>query len=463
MGNMTEPRSQADEIGGPLSCPLAMLSDDELALGKSHALRGSELVARTPRLESGIPTVAIDRVAVVGGGLMGTGIALAVLAAGRQVILIEPRADARDKALAAISQAIARDVTKGRIDESVAEARRTALTLSPEIAAAADAPLVIEAVFEDIEVKREVFAALDAIMPADAILASNTSTLDLDAIARLTCRPERVVGLHFFSPANVMRLIEVVRGARTSAETLASALAFVRDIGKIGVVSGVCDGFIGNRIFEEYLRQAYFLAEEGALPAQIDAAMERWGMAMGPFRTMDLAGQDIGWNIRRRRAEQQPDRPYSRFPDLVCEQGWFGQKTGRGIYRYPDGRTAEPDAAVEAMLLAHSASIGIERRPITDAEIVTRCVLAMINEGAKIVEEGIVYRPVDIDIVYLNGYGFPAARGGPMFQADHAGLAVVFGWLERFAAGRQGWAFAPAPLIAGLVRQGRSFADLDRG
>ncbi|MEP9358373.1 3-hydroxyacyl-CoA dehydrogenase NAD-binding domain-containing protein [Sphingomonas sp. KR3-1] len=428
--------------------------------GLRHAFFGRRIAARVPGLGEVKPR-RIGTVAVIGGGLMGTGIALSLLNAGIKVTLVEPRADALDKARASIAKTILRDVEKGRIDAATADARVGALTGAADIDAAADADLLIEAVFEDMDVKRQVFTGMERVARPDAILASNTSTLDLDAIAAFTATPERVVGLHFFSPANVMKLLEVVRGAKTSPETLATAMAFGKAIGKSAVAVGVCDGFVGNRMFEEYLRQAWFLLEEGALPAQLDGALKRWGMAMGPVAVMDLAGQDIGWSIRKRRALEQPDRPYSKIPDLVCELGRFGQKTGAGFYRYPDGRTAEPDPEIDALILAESARLGIERRAISDAEIVERCIYALINEGAKILGEGIAYRPVDVDVVYLDGYGFPGERGGPMYFADQIGLTQVLERIAQFAAGRNGWAWTPAPLLVELARTDRNFASLD--
>jgi 3-hydroxyacyl-CoA dehydrogenase len=436
------------------------LLGSEESRGLRHAFFGRRIAARVPGLE-GVKPAKIGHVAVIGGGLMGTGIALALLNSGLEVTLVEPRAEALDKARATITGTILRDVEKGRIEADVADARVAALTGAREIVAAAEADLLIEAVFEDMEVKRQVFEAMERVARPHAILASNTSTLDLDAIAGFTASPERVVGLHFFSPANVMKLLEVVRGARTAPETLATAMAFGRAIGKSPVAVGVCDGFVGNRMFEEYLRQAWFLLEEGALPAQLDGALKRWGMAMGPVAVMDLAGQDIGWSIRKRRAAEQPDRPYSRIPDLVCELGRFGQKTGAGFYRYPDGRTAEPDPEIDALILAESARLGIERREISDAEIVERCIYALINEGAKILGEGIAHRAVDTDVVYLDGYGFPGERGGPMYFADRVGLPSVLERIEQFAAGLQGWAWKPAPLLVELARSGRNFASLD--
>ena len=428
------------------------------SLGLRHAFFARRQVSRAPGLpkrDYALPRV----VGVVGAGTMGSGIALALLGAGMRVILHEARLDALAAAEARISRAIDTDVAKGRISASEAQARRSRLQLSVEIAGLSECDIVIEAVFEDIGVKQEVFSALDALCKPEAILASNTSTLDLDVIAGFTRRPDRVIGTHFFSPANVMRLLEVVRGAATSQDTLGRTMAFAKQIGKTGVVAGVCDGFIGNRMFEEYLRQAWFLLEEGALPGQIDAALERWGMAMGPCRTMDMAGQDIGWSIRKRRAIAQPDRPYSRVPDLICELGRFGQKTSAGFYLYPDGPTATPDPTIDGMIADYSRDAGIVRRAISDDEIVDRCVLALVNEGARIVEEGIAFRPLDVDVVYIDGYGFPAEKGGPMFYADHIGLAGIVERMKVFAAGAQGWAWQPAALLVELAAAGRDFGS----
>jgi 3-hydroxyacyl-CoA dehydrogenase len=293
-----------------------------------------------------------------------------------------------------------------------------------------------------------------------ALLATNTSTLDVDEIAQATRRPQDVVGTHFFSPANVMRLLEVVRGRQTGSDVLATVMKLAKSIRKVAVVAGVCDGFIGNRMIEEYGRQATFLLEEGALPAQVDKALETFGMAMGPFRMGDLAGNDIGWEIRKRRRVERPDLVYSRLPDRLCEQGRFGQKTGSGWYTYRSGdRTAYPDPEVDALVVAHSASIGLARRQLSDPEIVERCVFALVNEGARLLEEGIAQSASDIDMVYLNGYGFPLHRGGPMLYADTIGLYQVLRTLERFAANPHGdrafW--KPAPLLARLAADGKTF------
>jgi 3-hydroxyacyl-CoA dehydrogenase len=303
-----------------------------------------------------------------------------------------------------------------------------------------------------------VFRRLDEVMKPGAILASNTSTLDLDRIAAFTRRPQDVIGLHFFSPANVMKLLEIVRGKQTGKDVLATALALSKRIKKTGVVSGVCDGFIGNRMLEQYLRQAYFLLDEGALPEQVDRAIEGFGFAMGPFRMSDLAGNDVGWYIRKRRAVESPHIAYSKSADLLCEAGRFGQKTGAGWYDYQAGdRKAYPSQLVNDMIVRHSRDIGVERRAIGDEEIVERLVFALVNEGAKILEEGIALRASDIDMVYLTGYGFPLHRGGPMFYADSVGLPSVLETIRKYAAGRHGEAWKPAPLLERLAAAGKGF------
>jgi 3-hydroxyacyl-CoA dehydrogenase len=437
------------------------LLSSEAAQGLRHAFFGERIVKKIPGLAVDVQPRQVRSVGVVGGGLMGTGIAISLLNAGFAVTLVEPRDKALSKAQIAIMKTLQRDVEKGRIEQSVADARLAALDPAPTLAALKDADLVIEAVFEDIAVKKEVFSSLELVTRPDTIFGSNTSTLDVDAIAASVNDPSRVVGLHFFSPANIMRLLEIVRGRETAPDVLATAMEVGQRMGKVCVVSGVCDGFIGNRIFEEYLRQVWFLIEEGAAPQQIDAAMEQWGMAMGPCRTMDLVGQDIGWAIRKRRAVEQPDRPYSGVIDRICELGRFGLKTGKGIYDYPDGRTPVFDTEIEELITRHSAELGLTRRAVGDDEIVDRCLLAMINEGAKIVGEGIAYRPVDVDMTLLNGYGFARERGGPMFQADQAGLPSLLDRLRARASDRNGWAWAPAPLIEALLAGGDRFENLN--
>jgi 3-hydroxyacyl-CoA dehydrogenase len=323
------------------------------------------------------------------------------------------------------------------------------------------AELLIEAVFEDLAVKEQVFRALDEVAKTGAILATNTSTLDVNRIAAFTRRPQDVVGMHFFSPANVMKLLEVVRGAKTANDVLATVMALGKTIRKTCVVSGVCDGFIGNRMVEQYIRQAGFLLEEGATPQQVDLAIEKFGFAMGPFRMSDLAGNDVGWYIRKRRYQEQPDLRYAKVADRLCEMGRFGQKTGAGWYDYAAGkRDALPSPVVHEMIEPHRRELGIVPRRIGDDEIVQRLVYALVNEGARIVDEGIAMRASDIDVVYLTGYGFPLQRGGPMHYADTVGLFNVVQAMRRFARNPHDDAafWTPAPLLARLAAEGATFS-----
>jgi len=369
--------------------------------------------------------------------------------------------EALDKGVAIIRKNYDAQVKKGKLKQDKLDARMALLTTTLNYADLKDADMVIEAVFEDIGVKETVFKTLDEVMKPGAILASNTSTLDLDKIAAFTKRPQDVIGMHFFSPANVMKLLEVVRGANTAKDVLATVMQTAKKIKKTAVVSGVCDGFIGNRMIEQYSRQAGFLLDEGATPAQVDKAMEKFGMAMGPFRMGDLAGNDIGWYIRKRRNAEQPGMRYSKTADLLCELGRFGQKTGAGWYDYvPGKRDAIPSKLVTDMIDKHRADLGITPRKIGDDEIVHRLVYALVNEGAKIVDEGIAMRASDIDMVYLTGYGFPLHRGGPMNYADQVGLFNVVGAMKRFAANPHDDAafWQPAPLLAKLAAEGRSFS-----
>ncbi|RYE95903.1 MAG: 3-hydroxyacyl-CoA dehydrogenase, partial [Oxalobacteraceae bacterium] len=396
--------------------------------------------------------------AVVGAGTMGAGIAMNFANAGIPVTIIDTEQAALDKGLATIRRNYESSVKKGKLGQDQFDRRISLIRTTLAYQDIGDADIVVEAVFEDLAVKETVFRRLDAVMKPGAILASNTSTLDLDRIAAFTARPQDVIGLHFFSPANVMKLLEIVRGAHTAKDVLATALALSKKLKKTGVVSGVCDGFIGNRMVEQYIRQAGFLLDEGALPQQVDRAAEAFGFAMGPFRMSDLAGNDIGWYIRKRRQVEMPDVKYSKTADLLCEQGRFGQKTGAGWYDYMAGERAPvPSMMVEDMITGHSVGLTIERRIIDDEEIVERLVYALVNEGAKILEEGIALRASDIDMVYLSGYGFPLHRGGPMFYADTVGLPAVLAAMEKFARGYHGDAWTPAPLLVRLAAEGRGF------
>jgi 3-hydroxyacyl-CoA dehydrogenase len=380
------------------------------------------------------------------------------LNAGIPVTLLETKQEALDKGIATIRKNYENTLKKGKLTQEKLDQRMGMLkgTLSYEEIGQAD--IVVEAVFEDMGVKEAVFKQLDTVMKQGAILASNTSTLDVNKIADFTARPQDVIGTHFFSPANVMKLLEIVRGAKTGKDVLATALALSKKLKKTGVVSGVCDGFIGNRMIEQYSRQAGFLLEEGALPEQVDQAIEKFGFAMGPFRMGDLAGNDIGWYIRKRRYVESPEITYSKTADLLCEMGRFGQKTGAGWYDYKQGdRKAYPNQQVNDMIVKHSADIGVSRRQISDQEIVERLVYSMVNEAALILEEGIALRASDIDMVYLTGYSFPLYRGGPMFYADTVGLPNVLAAIQKYARGHHGEAWKPAPLLVKLAGEGKGF------
>jgi len=425
-----------------------------------HAFFGERAAAKIPDVPEDTPLRKIEKIAVIGAGTMGGGITMNFLSAGIPVTLLEMKQEALDKGIATIRRNYEASAKKGRLIARQVEERMALLEPTLSYDDLKDADMVIEAVFEEISVKEAVFRRLDQVMKSGAILASNTSTLDVNKIADFTRRPQDVVGTHFFSPANVMKLLEVVRGAKTAKDVLATVMGLAKKIKKTAVVSGVCDGFIGNRMVEQYIRQALFLLEEGATPKQVDRAVESWGMAMGPFRMSDLAGNDIGWAIRKRRYREQPDLKYSKIADRLCEQGRFGQKTGLGWYRYEAGRRdAVPDPAVEQMIVDYSKEIGSQRRSIGDDEIVQRLIFALVNEGAAILQEGISSRASDIDMVYLTGYGFPLHRGGPMLYADEVGLYNVVDSMKRFAADPRGdpgfW--KPAPLLAKLAGEGKRF------
>ncbi len=401
----------------------------------------------------------IHHVGVIGAGTMGGGIAMAMANAGLKVTLLETQQAALDRGLATIARNYEGTVKKGRLKPEAMAERLGRITPTLDYAALADADLVVEAVFEDMAVKQAVFSQLDAVCKPGAILASNTSYLDVDRIAGFTGRPADVVGLHFFSPANVMRLLEIVRGAATAPDVLATSMALARRINKIAVVSGVCDGFIGNRMLARYGAAAAGLIDAGASPQQVDRALQDFGMAMGPFRVGDLAGLDIGWATRKRRAAESGQDLPAMVANRLCEAGRFGQKTGAGWYRYEAGKR-EPmaDPVVAGMIDAHRAAIGVTPRCVDDDEIVQRCIYALVNEGARILDEGIAARASDIDIVYLNGYGFPLHRGGPMLHADIVGLPNVVRSLRRFAAepgADPSW--QPAPLLLRLAAEGRGF------
>ncbi|MBV8272519.1 MAG: enoyl-CoA hydratase/isomerase family protein [Cupriavidus sp.] len=424
-----------------------------------HAFFGEREAAKLEGVSEGTSPRRIGKVGVIGAGTMGSGIAMNFLSAGLPVALKETRADALERGVAHIRGNYEKSLRRGKLSEAELEQRMALLQPTLSYEDLGDADLIIEAVFEDMKVKEAVFRDLDVNAKPGAILATNTSTLDVNRIAAITQRPQDVIGLHFFSPANVMKLLEVVRGEKTGTDVLATVMQLAKRIRKIAVVAGVCDGFIGNRMLFPYTRQADFLLEEGATPWQIDRALEKWGMAMGPFRMSDLAGNDIGWAIRKRRYVETPEVRYSGIPDLLCEMGRYGQKTGAGWYRYEDGgnRGGTPDPVVEEIIANYRKTHGIATRKIDEKEIVERCIYALVNEGARILEEGIAQRASDIDMVYLNGYGFPLHRGGPMLYADTVGLYRVARAMDRFARQSGDSFWQPASLLRTLVTDGRNF------
>ena len=424
-----------------------------------HVFQAERAAAKVPGLPEGTPLRPIARVGVIGAGTMGGGITMNFLNAGIPVVLLEMKQEALDRGLATIRKNYENSMKKGKLKPEQVEQRMGLITPTLEYAALKDADLIVEAVFEEMGVKEAVFRQLDAVAKPGAILASNTSYLDIDRIATFTRRPQDVIGLHFFSPANVMRLLEIVRGAQTAPDVLATSLQLAKQIKKVAVVSGVCDGFIGNRMLARYGAAAQGLINAGALPQQIDGALQKFGLAMGPFRMGDLAGLDIGWATRKRKAAEAGVEMKPIVADKLCEAGRFGQKTGAGWYRYEAGnRTPLPDSVTEQLIADYRAAHGITPRKIGDEEIVERCIFALVNEGARILEEGIAARASDIDLVYLNGYGFPLHRGGPMLYADTVGLPQVVRSLRRFAAEPGADAsWQPAPLLVRLAEEGRSF------
>jgi 3-hydroxyacyl-CoA dehydrogenase len=403
----------------------------------------------------------VETIGVVGAGTMGSGIAVACADAGYAVVVVEQSEAAAAAGRERIGGLYDRAVKSKRISEADKAARMGKIALGADRAALGAADLVIEAVFDELAVKQELFGALDGIVRPDCVLATNTSYLDPDEIAAVTAGPDRVVGMHFFSPANVMRLLEVVRAKHTTPDVLATALAVGRKLRKLAIVTGVCEGFIGNRILAAYRRQAEYMLEDGALPQDVDGAMEAYGFPMGPFAVNDLSGLDIAWARRKRlAATRDPRERYVKIADQLCEQGRLGQKTGAGWYRYAGGKR-EVDPAVTALVEAASRERGITRRPMAPEAIQARIHATMVNEGARILAEGIAARSSDIDLVLINGYGYPAWRGGPMFEADRIGLATVLAEVERMSA-RDGFGFEPAPLLVELAEKGGRFADLAR-
>jgi len=437
-----------------------LFSDQSKAL--IHVFFGEREVAKIHDIPKEAAVIPVNRVAVVGSGTMGGGIAMVFANAGIPVLLKDVDEAALEVGMGKIRKNYASSVQRGRFTQEFVEERLRLITPVLNYDAFSDVDMVVEAVFEGMALKKTVFADLDRACKPGAILASNTSTLSIDEIASATSRPEAVIGTHFFSPANVMRLLEIVRGKKSGKEVIATCMQLSKKLGKIGVLVGNCRGFVGNRMFGPYRREAQFLVEEGAEVEAVDKALVEFGNAMGPLATGDLAGLDVGWRIRKE--YRHLEKPGVRQPfaeDRLCEMGRYGQKTMKGWYRYDENRRADTDPEVSALVRKWSEEAGIPQRQISAAEIVDRCIYALVNEGARILEEGYAQRAVDIDIIYLNGYGFPAYRGGPMWHADTVGLPRVY---ERICElhERHGELWAPAPLLKRLTESGKTFAEFDK-
>ena len=437
------------------------LRESDQSAAQRHAFFAEREVAKIPDVPRDTPVRPVASAAVVGCGTMGGGIAMSLANAGLPVTVLESSQDALDRGLATIRRNYAATVSKGRLSQAEMDARLARITSTLDVADLGAADIVVEAVFEEMPLKKEVFARLDHVCRPDAVLATNTSTLDVDAIAAATSRPEQVIGTHFFSPAHVMTLMENVRGARTSPETIATVMKLSKTLGKVGVLVGVCDGFVGNRMLYAYRRQADFLLEEGALPPQIDRVVYDFGMPMGPYQMGDLTGLDVSWRVRKAQAATRPAHlRYSPIADRICEMGRYGQKTGAGWYRYePGSRVPIPDPIIDELIAGVSAELGIARRAVRDDEIVPRLFYPLVNEGAKILDEGLALRAGDIDIIWMHGYGFPRYRGGPMFWADLVGLKTIYDTMSRLYDEHGDW-LEPAPLLKRLAEQGKGFADM---
>ncbi|MGA9473738.1 MAG: 3-hydroxyacyl-CoA dehydrogenase NAD-binding domain-containing protein, partial [Terriglobales bacterium] len=437
-----------------------LFSDQSKAL--IHVFFGEREVAKIPDIPKETPVLPVNRAAVVGSGTMGGGIAMVFANAGIPVLLKDVGQAALDIGMEKIRRNYASSVQRGRFTQAFVDERLKLIAPVPNYDAFSEVDMVVEAVFEGMALKKTVFEELDSACRSGAILASNTSTLSIDEIAGVTSRPEAVIGTHFFSPANVMRLLEIVRGKKTSKEVISTCMQLSKKLGKIGVLVGNCRGFVGNRMFGPYRREAQFLVEEGAAIEAVDQALVEFGNAMGPLATGDLAGLDVGWRIRKE--YRHLEKPGIRQPfaeDRLCELGRYGQKTQKGWYRYDENRRPSLDPEVTALIRTWSAEAGIPQRQISSDEIVERCIYALVNEGARILEEGFALRAVDIDIIYLNGYGFPAYRGGPMWYADTVGLKNVYQRIRDFER-EHGELWTPAPLLKQLAETGKTFAEFDK-
>jgi 3-hydroxyacyl-CoA dehydrogenase len=437
-----------------------LFSDQSKAL--IHVFFGEREVAKIPDVSKDTKQIEIKKAAILGAGTMGGGIAMNYANAGIPVIVKETTREALDRGMATIRRNYENSVKKGRFSQEVMDQRLALITPQLGYEGFEEADIITEAVFEGMDLKKQVFGELDKIAKPGAVLASNTSTLDIDEIASATSRPEFVIGHHYFSPANVMRLLEIVRGKATSKEVIATSMALSKRLKKVGVLVGNCYGFVGNRMLHQYGREAQFLVEEGAKPQDVDGVLYKFGMAMGPLAVGDLAGLDVGWRIRKEHAHlRKPGVRYPIVADRLCEMGRYGQKTGAGWYKYDETRKPIPDPEVEGLIEQVAAEQGIKRRAVAEEEIVERTQYALINEGAKILDEGIALRAVDIDIIYINGYGYPAWRGGPMWYADTVGLKKVYDRVRRFHE-EHGELWKPAPLLKRLAEEGRTFADFDK-
>ncbi len=434
-----------------------LFSDQSKAL--IHAFFGEREVAKIPDVPKETPTLGVNSVGIVGAGTMGGGIAMVFANAGIPVLLKETDQEALERGLANIEKNYANSIKRGRFTQQFVDERLKLIRPTLDYSEFAAVDIVVEAVFESMALKKEVFTQLDRVCKRNAILATNTSSLNIDEIASATSRPQSVIGTHFFSPANVMRLLEIVRGAATSKEVIATCMQLPKKLGKIGVLVGNCMGFVGNRMFGPYRREAQFLVEEGAGVEAVDNALYDFGMAMGPLATGDLAGLDVGWRIRKEFRHLQKLGVRQAFvEDRLCELGRFGQKTGAGWYKYDENRKPCPDPQVTDLIRQWSSEAHIQQREASAEEIVDRCIYTLVNEGARLLEEGIAFRSVDIDIIYLNGYGFPAYRGGPMWYADTVGLKKVCERIREFQQRHGNW-WEPAPLLQRLAQQGKTFAE----
>jgi 3-hydroxyacyl-CoA dehydrogenase len=437
-----------------------LFSDQSKAL--IHVFFGEREVAKIPDVPKDTPIIPMKTAAVVGAGTMGGGIAMVFANAGIPVFLKDADQAALDRGLANIQKNYATSVKRGRFTQAFVDERMKLIQPTLSYDAFANVDMVIEAVFEGMTLKKQVFGELDRICKPGAILASNTSTLNIDEIAYATSRPQSVIGTHFFSPANVMRLLEIVRGKASGKDVIATCMQLSKKLGKIGVLVGNCRGFVGNRMFHPYVRESVFLLEEGASVEDVDNALYDFGMAMGPLAVGDLAGLDVGWRIRKEyRHLEKPGIRQAFAGDRLCEMGRYGQKTGAGWYKYDENRRATPDPEVAGLVRKWAQEGGIPQRHISREEIVDRCIYALVNEGARILEEGIALRAVDIDIIYLNGYGFPAYRGGPMWYADTVGLRKVYDRVEELHR-QHGELWEPAPLLKRLAEEGKKFADFNK-